>query len=103
MLNTFINAINTRVKIRLTFYSKEDGQHLTRLTAPMDYGPSRKAKNQDSRFHFWDYESDKGSHVLSLLPNQIVSMEETHESFNPSEFVTWPPNWFVSRDWGIHS
>lgn len=99
----FIAAIQNKTKINLTFFSKEDGSNLTRLCAPMDYGPSRRAHNKSDRFHMWDYESDQKNHVLSLLPNQIVKMEFTSESFEPSEFVTWSPNWFISRDWGKFS
>lgn len=99
----FIQAIHNKTKIRLTFFSKEDRHNLTRLCAPMDFGPSRRAHNQDDRFHMWDYESDKNNHSLSLLPNQIVDMEFTDETFEPSDFVTWEPNWIVARDWGTFS
>jgi hypothetical protein len=99
----FIDAIHQKAKIRLTFYSKEDGTTLTRLCAPMDYGPSRRAKNKDDRYHLWDYESDTRNHVLSLLPNQVVNMEILSETFNPSEFITWDCNWFVARSWGQFS
>lgn len=99
----FIESIHNLKKIRLTFYSKEDGRPLVRLIAPMDYGPSRRAKNKDNRFHCWDYESDQANHVLSLLPNQIIDMEFLDESFHPSEFVTWTCNWFVTRNWGRFS
>lgn len=103
MVNRFIDAIKTRKKIKLTFYSKEDGTPLIRFTAPMDYGPSRRAANKENRFHFWDYESDKRNHVLSLLPSQVISLEVTQQDFDPSEFITWETNWFISRDWGIYS
>lgn len=59
MHDKFIDAIHNRSKIQLTFYSKEDDATITRLTAPMDLGPSRRAHDKSDRFHFWDYESDK--------------------------------------------
>lgn len=99
----FINAIHERWKIRVTFFSKEDGGNLTRLCAPMDYGPSRRAKEKNDRYHMWDYDSDTGRHTLSLPPEQIVNIELLEETFNPSEFVTWTPNWIISRDWGVFS
>lgn len=101
--DNFIQAIYNKAKIRLTFASQEDGRNLTRLCAPMDFGPSRRAHNQDDRFHLWDYESDQANHVLSILPNQVVGMEFTAEVFDPAEFVTWQPNWIVARDWGQYS
>jgi hypothetical protein len=103
MKDQFINSIHSKKKIRLTFYSKEDGKPLVRLTAPMDYGPSRRSINKDDRYHFWDYESDTRNHVLSLLPSQIIHMEDSIEPFEPSEFVTWETDWFISRDWGNYS
>ncbi|WP_078666767.1 hypothetical protein [Chitinophaga eiseniae] len=99
----FKKAIAGKTKIKLTFFSKEDGATLCRLCAPMDFGPSRRATNKDNRYHLWDYESDKQNHVLSLLPDQIVAMEFMETSFDPSEFVTWTPNWFFVRDWGVYS
>ncbi|MDH5928002.1 hypothetical protein L8S13_16930 [Vibrio lentus] len=102
-IDSFIKSIHEKNKIRLTFFSKEDSRQITRLCAPMDFGPSRRTKNQDNRFHLWDYESDQRNHVLSLLPNQVVAMEFLDAQFCPTEFVTWKTNWIVVRNWGKHS
>lgn len=104
----FISGIEGRTKVVLTFVSKEDfGLQLTRTCAPMDFGPSRRAKDQSDRYHFWDYDSDSlgGRHTLSLRPEQVVSIETTAEPFEPAEFVTWgaPYGWFWPRDWGEFS
>lgn len=103
MKETFLKSILTKKKVMLTFYSKEDQQPLIRKCAPMDYGPSRRAKDKSDRFHLWDYESDKKNHVLSLLPSQIIEIRSLDESFEPSEFITWNCNWFYPRDWGEYS
>jgi len=106
MKMTFIDAIASCNKVRLTFHSKEDEANLTRICAPMDYGPSRRAKDKSDRFHLWDYESDRKNHVLSLLPEQVISIERLDDVFSPDEFVTWDTttsHWFISRDWGKHS
>jgi hypothetical protein len=106
MKDQFIQAIHDRRKIRVTFFSKEDGTTLCRKCAPMDYGPKRKAKNQSDRFHYWDYESDEKNHTLGLLPNQIQSIVVLDEEFNPAEFITWDTKqspWHVPRDWGEFS
>ncbi len=66
MRDKFIDAIHSRSKIMLTFYSKEDNATITRLTAPMDFGPSRRAHDKSDRFHFWDYESDKKKIMFSV-------------------------------------
>lgn len=106
MQDKFIKAIHSKNKIRLTFYSKEDGAEIARTCAPMDYGPSRRATNKDDRYHFWDYDSDTASHTLSLLPNQVVRIDVLPETFDPAGFITWDTKksqWFVPRDWGIYS
>ncbi len=106
MREKFIDAIRSKRKIRLTFHSKEDGRQLVRTCAPMDLGPSRRAANKDDRFHLWDYDSDTGSHTLSVLPDQIVELEVLPDQFDPSEFVTWSTQaspWFIERDWGAYS
>ncbi|MEH6472814.1 MAG: hypothetical protein V7752_16360 [Halopseudomonas sp.] len=100
---SFIQSIHDKIKVSLTFYSKEDGRSLTRLCAPMDFGPSGRGSDTSDKFHFWDYESDVKPHPLSLPPSQIISIVPTDNSFDPSEFVTWQPNWLVSRDWGRFS
>jgi len=84
--------------VRVTFYSKEDQTVLVRTCAPMDFAPSSRATDKSDRFHFWDYDSDKYSHTLSLLPNQVHSIEILPDRFVPT-FVTWHPNWTVSRTW----
>jgi hypothetical protein len=100
----FITALTGKKKVMLTFFSKEDGTHLRRTCAPMDFGPSRRAKDQSDRYHFWDYDSDTQRHVLSLLPNQVVTIEIIDESFDPGEFITWSPiSWFMPRNWEQYS
>lgn len=103
MKDSFIGAIHSKSKVRLTFHSKEDGNALIRTCAPMDYGPSTRAHNKSDRFHFWDYDSDTERHTLSLLPEQVISIEVLPDTFDPAEFVTWAPNWIIKRDWGAYS
>jgi hypothetical protein len=105
MTEQFIQAINDKTKIRLTFYSKQDGENVTRLCAPMDYGPSRRKNIIDTsdKFHLWDYKSPSETpvHTISLSQDQIVKMEFTDLTFNPSEFVNWATNWWIKRNWGV--
>lgn len=106
MKETFIAAIHAKRKLQLTFYSKEDGRQLVRTCAPMDYGPSRRAKDKSDRYHFWDYDSDTRCHTLSLVPQQIINIETLSDTFNPVEFITWNTStsqWFIARNWGKFS
>ncbi|MBA3441282.1 MAG: hypothetical protein H0T92_15565 [Pyrinomonadaceae bacterium] len=102
----FIDSIHSKTKLSVTFYGKEDGKERTRVCAPMDFGPSRRAKDQSDRYHLWDYDSTARTHTLNLLPEQIARIEVLDEKFDPAEFVTWDTRkstWFVDRNWGIYS
>jgi len=99
----FLEALHGKNKVRVEFYSKEDERSIARVCAPMDYGPSRRAKDRSNRFHFWDFTSDVGSHTLSLLPLQVQSIEILSADFDPSDFVKWKPKWIIPRDWGPYS
>lgn len=72
----------------------------------MDFGPSRRAKIKDDRFHLFDYDSDVGSHPLILPVVQVKNIEILNDTFEPSEFVKWDLTkspWFIKRDWGKFS
>jgi hypothetical protein len=99
----FIKGIDERQKVLLVFFSQEDGRNLERTCAPMDFGPTRTAKDDLDRYHFWDYDSDEVRHPLMLMPDRIVSITLLDEQFEPGEFVSWPPGWHYQRDWGDHS
>ncbi len=95
----FILALDAREKVRVAFFSKEDGHALVRTCAPMDYGPRIRAPDQADCYHLWDYDSDRGPHALGLLPGQVTSIQPTGEYFDPGEFITWSPvKWFHPRD-----
>jgi hypothetical protein len=72
----------------------------------MDYGPSRRAKDGADRYHLWDYDGSTQTHTISLLPEQLVTIQSCNERFDPAEFVIWDIKkspWFVIRDWGAWS
>jgi hypothetical protein len=95
----FIGAIHSKNRVKLKFYSKEDGTAVERICAPMDYGAGKKIKDGLPRYWVWDYTSDKGAHTLGLLDKQIVALDVLPDTFNPGEFVNWTPDWIVPRNW----
>ena len=99
----FIQAIHNKVKLRITYYASKYDSQITRLCAPMDFAPSSRAKDKSDKFHFWDYESENGKHTTSKLPEDVFDIEITDIIFDPSDFITWTPNWTVDRDWGEFS
>ena len=105
MYEDFIAAIRERKIVIITFYAQDEGRNKTRKCIPFDYGPSRK-KGLDERpdlYHFYNLDSPKGSHNLSIQPEQLESLTITDESFDPAEYVNWEPNWYIERDWGEYS
>ncbi|MCX6344259.1 MAG: hypothetical protein NT018_04205 [Armatimonadetes bacterium] len=99
----FVNAIHGKNKLIVTFFSKEDRSQLVRTCAPFDFAASTRAKDKTPRYHFWDYDSDKERHTLSLLSDQIIKMELINETFDPADIVKWSPTWTLPRNWGQYS
>ena len=85
--------------IQLWESPKEKGK-IERICIPFDFGPSRRYKDKESRFHFYDLDSPEGNHNLSILPSQIITIEILKESFSPKDYIKWKPNWFIKRNWG---
>ena len=102
MDEVFLEAINKKLILEVTFDSYEKGK-ITRTCIPFDFGPSRRYKDGQDRYHFYDLDSPEGSHNLSILPNQVVNLTLTDQGFDPGDYVTWTPNWFLDRDWGRYS
>jgi len=100
---TFLQALHTKHKVLLVFWSKEDQAALERVCAPTDFGPGPRAKDGVDRYHFWDYGSDISPHPVAIVPEHIVRMTALPEGFDPGEFVTWrlaTAPWSLPRDWG---
>jgi len=99
----FLQAIQEKRIVKVQFNSQEKGV-IERVCIPFDFGPSRRnLKVNPDRYHFYDLDSPEGSHNLSILPEQIISIETTNKTFDPVNYITWNPNWFIQRNWGIYS
>jgi hypothetical protein len=101
----FIAAINGKNKVQVIFYSAEDGQEISRLCAPFDFGPSRRKgviiDGGKNKYHFWDYDSDTKQHNLPLTSDKIRSLEVLNEKFDPCmefDFIS-KVEWFIPRNW----
>jgi len=99
----FIEAIPERKKVSLRFYSTADSGVIDLVCAPMDYGPRTENPDGVNRYSLWDYTSNNGSHILSLLPDQILSLSVLGELFDPAGIDVRPPQWFIARNWGPQS
>ena len=101
--NNFLQAISVKKYVQVKFNSQGKGI-IQRLCVPFDFGPWRRKINPNpDRYHFYDLDSPDGKHNLSILPEQIISIDVTEQSFDPAVYIKWNPNWFIKRDWGIYS
>lgn len=98
----FIEALNEKKKVRVRLYSIPDSGVVDRVCAPMDYGPGAAHQDDLNRYWLWDY-TGRGSHILGLLPQEILDLQVLGEMFDPVEFNPRPAQWFTPRDWGSQS
>jgi len=99
----FIEAIQEKRKVSVRFYSKPDSGLLDRVCAPMDYGPGDGMQDGLNRYWLWDYAANTDSHVLGLVPQQIVELQVLGEVFDPAEFGVRPSPWSIPREWSVHA
>lgn len=85
--NIFVKAIQGKNKVKLTFFSNENGDIKDGLFGPIFYSPSTEGSDSDC-YYLWDFEGADSNHFLGLPPSQIVRMELTDEPFDLVEFFT---------------
>ena len=98
----FVEAIRDKRKVKVTFFSDEDGCIQVKLSAPIDF-EQHHIEEESGRYYFWDFEKGANGAPLILGHDQIVSIRLHKETFSPAEFVTWDLEelpWFLERDWG---
>ena len=98
----FFAAINDKKMICVRFCSKADHGVLDRICAPMGYGQGSESLDELNRYWLWDYAGTSGSHLLGLLPQQIVDLRVLGEVFDPAQFTIWPSTVSVSPTGGLH-
>jgi hypothetical protein len=96
----FVEAINEKKKVSVSFYSTADSGVLDRVCAPMDYGPGGGNPDGLNRYWLWDYSGTTATHTLGLLPQQIVDLRVLGELFDPAAFGIKPWPWAIPRNWG---
>jgi hypothetical protein len=99
----FVEAINEKKKVNVSFYSTADGGVLDRVCSPMDYGPGGGNPDGLNRYWLWDDSSTTTTHTLGLLPQQIVDLRVLGEVFDPAAFGVQPWPWAIPWDWGTQS
>ena len=102
----FLDAIVAKRRLSLRFNSKKEGRELTRICAPLDYGPLRGAADATSHYQLWDLEGKRKPLNIAVLATDILSMTVLDETFDPAAIITWkfkPNAWLIPRDWAEFS
>lgn len=87
----------------MRLYSTADSGVIDLVCAPLDYGQVGKVREGVNRYQLWDYTSNNGTHILNLLPEQILDLSVLGVMFNPAQFGVPPTAWSISRDWSAAS
>ncbi|MFO1446930.1 MAG: hypothetical protein U1F61_02035 [Opitutaceae bacterium] len=95
----FIDAIRTRERIRLSFYSLPDAGTVDHECAPLDYGPEPGGGDPLNQYWVWDYNATPGKYLIGLNPDQIVSCQVLGLGFDPLLMELGARAWSVPRAW----
>jgi hypothetical protein len=82
----FIQAVTNRKKVILTYYSGIKKFYLTVICVPLRYSLP-DSNGGPENYYFWDEVADIGKRLLELSPSQMVLMQISDETYNPSDFI----------------
>ena len=101
----FLDALFAKKRLSVEFRDKT-GRVVTRICAPLDYGPLRGATDQSDRYQLWDLEGKRKPLNITLYDADVVAFTPLDEAFDPAAIITWsfkPHSWKVPRDWAEYS
>lgn len=102
----FLDALAAKKRLSVRFFSKKENRELTRICAPLDFGPLRGAAEPIPHYQLWDLEGKRKPLNIVLVDDDVRGMTVLDETFDPAEIITWkfkPNAWHVTRDWGAFS
>ena len=85
----FIQGIEQKRRIKMTFLGRKNLQNLVRQCAPLHYSEGHIEGDGLNCYYLWDFEATKGSHFLALPPSQIIAMDFTEGTFNIEDFSSF--------------
>jgi hypothetical protein len=93
----FIQAIKDKKKVIIEQLNDSDREKRTKVCRPLFYIP---ASSQDgcAHYYFWDGERGEKGNIFWVTPAQIVSIEPTQQSFDPSGFTLMSDEELPRRD-----
>lgn len=87
--NIFVEAVRSKRKVFLIFFSHTFNRYYAREYIPVDYNPGDKTKGESERYRFLDcWTSPKGK-LLTLSADQIMNIERTIVSFDTKDLAIW--------------
>lgn len=92
--SSFIDAINKKKKIEISYFSNKHTQVIDHVCAPVDFG--NRTVGKPSLFIFWDFDDNE---LILLLPEKIADMEFISDFFDPNELHGLPSSYILQRDW----
>jgi hypothetical protein len=102
----FLDAIATKRRLSVRFFHRKEGREMTRVCAPLDFGPLRGAREPVEMYQLWDLEAKRKPFNLALAESEVLEMTVLDETFEPASIITWafkPNAWHVARDWAEFS
>ena len=82
----FIQAIKDKKKVIIKYRDDKTSDTFTKVCRPLFYIPVG-GQNDSAHYYFWDSEKGETGNIFWATPAQIISMEPTQESFEPSGFT----------------
>ena len=82
----FTRARKETKKVLLTYFSGEFSLFLTKLCIPIQHVHSLTEYDNDF-YYFWDEQGDVGDRLFGLMPSDIVYLELSDDSFDPSDYI----------------
>jgi len=101
----FLDALFAKKRLSVKFRD-EKGREVTKICAPLDYGPLRGAADQSDRYQLWDLEGRRKPLNIVLGDDDLLSLTALEETFDPAAIITWsfkPNSWKLPRDWAEYS
>lgn len=102
----FLDALAAKRRVSLRFFSKKERREMTRVCAPLDYGPLRGAEKPIAHYQLWDLEGKRKPLNIAVTAEDVRSVTMIDDTFDPAAIITWtfkPKAWHIERDWGEFS
>ena len=85
--NVFIQGMEQKRRLKLTFLGGKNLQNLVRECAPLHYSKGQVEGDDLDSYYIWDFETSKDNHFLALPPSQIIKMELAEGEFDIEDFT----------------